>query len=215
MVQQLSQAPSLKLITLFLHNAGLGAAAFLNFAQADWSCLTSLNLSENRSMRAAAVRHLVQAHFPNLRSLKLSDCGLDDLAIQWLIEGVWPILEELDFSINHLDTRAVKYLAKGNWAALMHLRRDNNKYDSQATEELPKGNWHSLLSLTIDLTALNTANAGMLGIRPHQLLECQRVKGYMSIHCIEVLPADSHAPLAVRSLWPDLQKIFVFDLAGS
>ncbi len=168
-------------------------------------------------MRAVAIRHLVQAHFSNLQSLKLSACGLDSLAIQWLIEGLWPVLEELDLSKNHLDSRAVKYLAKGNWAALKNLRLDNNKYDSQAIVELPKGNWHSLMFLTTDLTALNTVNAGMLQIRPHQLLECQKAKEHKSIHCHEVLPqnyTDCYAPVVVRSC-PHLLRIYVFFSAGA
>jgi len=218
MVQQLSQAPLLKLTSLFLRSAGLSTTALLKFAQADWSRLEYLDLSQNRSMRAAAIRHLVQALLPNHRGLNLSECGLDDLAIQWLIEGAWPMLQDLHLSTNHLDTRAVKYLAKCNWVSLMHLRLENNKYDSQAIEELLKGNWHHLMLLSIDLTALNTVNIGILRIGPHQLLECQRAKQQKSNHFIEGLLRnynDARAPLAVRSLWPYLQKIFVFALAGS
>ncbi len=210
MVQQLSQAPLLKLISLFLRSAGLGAMALLNFAQADWSRLKYLDLSRNCRMGAAAIRHLVQAQLPDLRGLSLSECGLDDLAIQWLIEGV---LQNLDLSTNHLDTRAVKYLAKGNWATLKHLTLINSNYDSQAIEELLKGNWHSLMCLSIDLTALNTVNAGMLRIGPHQLLECQRAKEENSTPCSKGLLrnyTDACTPLAVRSLWPHL-----FALAGS
>ncbi len=119
------------------------------------------------------------------------------------------MLQDLDLSTNHLDTRAVKYLAKCNWVSLMHLRLENNKYDSQAIEELLKGNWHYLMLLSIDLTALNTVNIGMLRIGPHQLLECQRAKQQKSIHFIEGLLRnynDARAPLAVRSLWPYLQN---------
>lgn len=41
MVQQLSQAPLLKPVTLFLQSAGLRATAFLFFAQAGLSCISS------------------------------------------------------------------------------------------------------------------------------------------------------------------------------
>lgn len=217
-VHQLSQAPSLKLTSLFLQSARLGATACLDFAQADWSCLNILNLSNKRSMRAAAVRHLVQAQLPNLQSLNLSICGLDDLAIQWLIEGAWPRLEDLDLSTNHLDTRAVKYLVKGNWVSLKHLTLVDSKYDSHAIDELLKGKWPSLMCLSIDLTALNTVNAGMLRIGPHQLLECHRAREQISTHFFQGVlrnNTDYNTPSAIRSLWPRLQKIFVFALAGS
>ncbi len=217
-VQQLSQAPLVKLISLFLQSAGLGATALLNFAQADWSRLKYLDLSQNCRMGAAAIRHLVQAQLPGLRGLGLSECGLDDLAIQCLIEGAWPILQNLDLSTNHLDTRALKYLAKGNWASLKHLTLINNDYDTQAIEVLMKGNWHSLTCLSIDLAALNTVNAGMLQIGPQQLLECQRAKEQNSTPCSTGLLrnyTDAHTPSTVRSLWPHLQKKNVFAWAGA
>ena len=204
-VQQLSQAPSSKLPSLFLQSARLGATACLYFAQADWSCLNVLNLSDNRSMRAAAVRHLVQAQLPDLQSLNLSMCGLDDLAIQWLIEGAWPRLQDLDLSTNHLDTTVMKYLVKGNWALLKHLTLIDNKYDSHAIEELLKGKWHSLMCLSIDLTALNTVNAGMLRIGPHQLLECHRAREQISTQFFKGVlrnNTDYNTPSAIRSLWP-------------
>ena len=212
MVHHLSQGPLLNLIFLSLQSAGLGATALLKFAQADWSRLVSLDLSQNCRMRAAAVRHLAQAKLPKLQILNLSGCGLDNLAIQWLIKGAWPLLGHFDLSINHLDTRAVKYLAKSNWASLEIFRLGNNKYDSQAIEELLKGNWHRLTFLSIDLTALNTVKASMLRIGPHHFLECQRAKEQNSMRSMEGLlrkDTDAYAPLAVRSLWPNLQRIYV------
>lgn len=115
----------------------------------------------------------------------------------------------------------MNYLAKGNWASLKHLSPENNKYDSQTVGELPKGNWHSLMCLSIDSTALNTVNAGMPRIGPHQLCDCQHVvqaKQQIAFHLIKELVRyyfDAHTPLAVMSLWPHLQKIFVFALAGA
>lgn len=128
------------------------------------------------------------------------------------------MLQNLDLSANHLDTRATKHLAKGNWAPLKHLTLIINSYDSPAIEELMRGNWHSLTYLSIDLTALNTVNAGMLQIRPHQLLECQGAKEENSTSCSKGFPrnyTDAHTPLKFSSLWPHLPTIFVFAVAGS
>ena len=117
-IRQLTDATMPMLKTLRLDRSReLNVQTFADLSTGDWPLLqhlylndTLMDLSESledaphvHSEPLDCISHLVQAFWPKLERLEMSNCSIDDEALCVLILGEWPELCYLDLSSNPLD----------------------------------------------------------------------------------------------------------------
>ena len=98
-----------------------------------------------------SVSALVQTS--QLRSVSLSNCNLDDKAVQKLLSASWPNLLGLDLSRNAIGTAGVTYLAECKWQKLSRLNLQETDMDCLAVANLMNGDWPRLCILTLDISS--------------------------------------------------------------
>lgn len=135
---------------LELHGIKLTATAVPELTSTPWSgLLKSLTLS-NCGLNSSAISKLAAKNWPMLEHLSFSKNKLGKAAIKAMAGSKWPHLAYLDLSSNKLNASAITALTQLGWSRLAGLQLDNNPdLDSNAIRRLASGSWPFLKHLTI------------------------------------------------------------------
>ena len=198
-------APQLR--ELSIRHARLTLAAARMLASAGWR-LEALNLWGNEDLGAAGVAALVAAPtFLALRSLDLSDCGLDAAALLAVANAHWP-LEELDLSQNDFSAAAAAAVtalaALSRIACLRCLHVGSCKLSAAGFKALVEATWPALDDLVAD-------NAAVAFDGPHAL-GAAAFAGFPALEVLdlhEVRLGEAGAALLASRRWPRLGDLYV------
>ena len=120
--------------------------ARLDIALTGWLVIECLDLSEC-DLNDGALELLTRGCWPQLRSLRLADVGLTSLRAETLIKGQWPKLEVLNVDDNEMPNwdmcTCIRILVKGQWPVRAFSIR-GNEFTSRDMCLLLQIGWPSL-----------------------------------------------------------------------
>lgn len=151
--RSIRQLICVRLESLQLRNAGLGAAAMFQIVQHSWPVLQVLDISGN-CLRADGLAVLFQTNCPCLRLLHLANNQLDCSAMKGLLNCGWDQLQFLVLSNNLPDDAAMIHLGKGPWSNLANLYLEGDTISATGLGALTAAKWPSLNELLVDRTAV-------------------------------------------------------------
>ena len=130
-------------------HTGLDDASIAGLLKGPIWQLDHVALTDN-ALGLRSISALVQT--PQLQSVMLSNCNLDDQAVQKLVSASWPNLTQLDLAQNAIGTKGVMYLVQGKWQKLSALTLHGIDMNRSAVAVLMNANWPRLSFLALDIT---------------------------------------------------------------
>jgi len=90
--------------------------------QAKWPLLEDLDLWHTRITDRGIESIVIKSHWPNLKTLNLSENPIQDGGLEILASAKWPLLQELDLRDTKITTKGLKFINKPQWFALKTLK---------------------------------------------------------------------------------------------
>ena len=155
----------------------LGDDSFVHLARCKWSRLERLQLTHCQ-VSPWGMRHLTQAHFPQLKELSLVSFSFPEHPEECyalLAQGKWPQLTTLELNLMHATHECIARLVTGHWPLLQTLLLEDFSITDADVPALVAAAWPAIKNITVS-GWFNKTSVVCLCMERWPKLECLRLR---------------------------------------